>query len=188
MAQHITWIDRLRVERVVWALDQQLYDLPRASRIAKRREVRENLFAAAHDIGTTEALRRLGGSRELANEYLTAEFASRPRHSWVAAAYFAGAVPLVLTALLTEAANAYRDGIVAANPNATGTYAWHGISYLQHSVTYTFTNGSGSSVGGAWVTKTLPWILLIGGTILVGRLWRLLPSRCNRRPTASTME
>ncbi len=59
MPQHITWIDRLRIERVVWALDQQLYDLPRASRIAKRREVRENLFAAAHDIGTTEALRRL---------------------------------------------------------------------------------------------------------------------------------
>ena len=184
----VTWMDRLRIERVVWALDQQLYDLPRASRIAKRREVRENLFVAAHDIGTAEALRRLGGSRQLASEYLSAEYGSGPRHSWVAAAYFFVSVPLVLTALLAEAANAYGDGIIAANPNATGAYTWHGISYLQHSVTYTFTNGTGSSVGGDWVTQPLPWILLIGGTILVGRLWRLPASRHDRRTTASTTD
>jgi hypothetical protein len=185
MPQRITWIDRLRIERVVWALDQQLYDLPRASRIATRREVRENLLTAAHDIGTTEALRRLGSSSQLASEYLTAEFGSGPRHSWIAAMFFATLVPLVLTALLAEAVNAYRDGIIAANPNATGTYTWHGISYLQSSVTYTFNNGSDSSVGGDWVTQPLPWILLIGGTILVGRLWRLLPSRRDRQATAS---
>lgn len=54
-ARKLRWRDRLRVERVVWSLDQQLYDLPRASRLATRREVQENLLCAAHDIGTTPA-------------------------------------------------------------------------------------------------------------------------------------
>ncbi len=52
MSDALTWMDRLRIERVVWALDQRLYDLPRRSRIAKRREVRQNLLTAAQDIGT----------------------------------------------------------------------------------------------------------------------------------------
>jgi hypothetical protein len=183
MPHRITPIDKLRIERVVWALDQQLYDFPRASRIATRREVRENLVAAAQDVGTSEALRRLGGSRQLANEYLTAQFGSGPRHSWMSAAYFACLVPFVLTALLSEAANGFRDGILAANPNATGTYTWDGISYLQSSVTFTLTNGTSTSTGGDWVTQPIPWIIWIVGTILLGRLWRLLPSR---RGDAST--
>ena len=59
MTHSINWIDRLRIERVVWALAQRLYDLPRRSRIAKRREVRENLLTAANDIGASEAMRNL---------------------------------------------------------------------------------------------------------------------------------
>ena len=70
MTHTVTWIDRLRIERVVWALDQRLYDLPRKSRIAKRREVRANLRTAAADIGTANALRNIGNSRQLAGEYL----------------------------------------------------------------------------------------------------------------------
>ena len=42
-----------------------------------------------------------------------------------------------------------QDGITAANPNATGTFTWSGIKYLQDEVTYTFVHGKGSSVGGA---------------------------------------
>jgi hypothetical protein len=174
MPKHVTWIDRLRIERAVWALDQQLYDLPRASRIEKRREVRQNLLTAARDIGVTEALRRLGSTSRLADEYLTVEFGSR-RHSWIAAALFFMTVPLVLTSLLTEAANAYRDGILAANPSANGTFTWHGINHVQSSVTYTFSHGSSSSVGGEWITQPAVWLVLIAGTILIGRLWRALP-------------
>ncbi len=59
----------------------------------------------------------------------------------------------------------------AADPEATGTYAWHGIAYLQNSVTYTFTNGHGSYVGGGFTP--LFWALWIGGTVVVGRLWRI---------------
>ena len=57
MAHKLTWSDRLRIERVVWMLDQRLYDIPRESRLAHRREVRLNLLSAAQDIGTRAALR-----------------------------------------------------------------------------------------------------------------------------------
>jgi hypothetical protein len=66
MDRPLTWIDRLRIERVVWLLDQRLYDIPRESRIAHRRDVRQNLLAAASDVGTGAALRNLGSSAQLA--------------------------------------------------------------------------------------------------------------------------
>ena len=183
MANTLSWIDRLRIERVVWSLDQRLYDLPRKSRIAKRREVRENLVTAARDIGTTDALRRLGSSHQLAAEYLSAEFGDGPRPHWIAAATFFLTAQLVFTSMLSEAANAFGDGVTAANPNATGTFTWSGIRYLQDEVTYTFVHGKGTSVGGAWTP--LAWALWILATILVGRLWRA-PSAWRRRRAAAT--
>ena len=181
MSHSISWIDRLRIERLVWALDQRLYDLPRRSRIAKRREVRENLLTAAHDIGASDALRNLGSTWELAAEYRKAEFGEGPRASWIAAATFFLTAQLLFTSLLAEAANAFRDGISAANPNATGTFSWPGIRYLQDTVTYTFVNGHGTSVGGAWTP--LAWALWIIATVLVGRLWRV---RFRRRDAATS--
>jgi hypothetical protein len=73
MPNQVTWLDRARIERVVWSLDQRLYDLPRASRIAIRREVRQNLLSAAREVGAGAALKQLGGTAELASGYLTAE-------------------------------------------------------------------------------------------------------------------
>ena len=35
MPHNVSWFDRMRIERVVWMLDQRLYDLPRRSRIDK---------------------------------------------------------------------------------------------------------------------------------------------------------
>lgn len=170
MPHAVTWIDRLRIERAVWALDQRLYDLPRTSRIAKRREVRANLLTASREIGTVEALSRLGNSRQLAAEYLSAEFGEGPRPSWVAAATFAVTALFLLTWVLGEGASAFGDGITAANPLATGTFTWAGIRYLQDTVTYTFVHGQGSYVGGAWTPLT--WAIWIVVTVLVGRLWR----------------
>ncbi len=173
MSHPLSWIDRLRIERVVWMLDQRLYDLPRQSRIAKRREVRENLLVAAHDVGARQALRQLGDNRELAREYLAAELGTGPRHSWVAAMVFAGTVPFLVNWVLGEAVSAYGDGVLAGDPRATGTFTWSGIAYLQDTVTYTFTNGTGSSVGGAWTPLT--YLLWVVGTVLVSRAWRALP-------------
>ena len=84
-----------------------------------------------------------------------------------------------------EAALAFGDGITAANPNATGTFTWHGIRYLQDTVTYTFVNGKGSSVGGAWTP--LAWIIWMTATVLVGRLWRVPAVWRRRRRSASSL-
>ncbi len=178
MPHAVSWLERLRIERVVWMLDQRLYDLPRKSRIAKRREVRANLLSAAHDVGTDAALRNLGNSHALAAEYLSAEFGDGPRPHWVAAATFFLTAQLVFTSMLSEAALAFGDGVTAANPHATGTYAWSGIAYLQDTVTYTFVDGQGQSVGGAWTP--LAWAIWFVATVLVGRLWRV--TRTWRRP------
>ncbi|UQX86978.1 hypothetical protein M6D93_11740 [Jatrophihabitans telluris] len=171
----ISWIDRLRIERLVWTLDQRLYDLPRRSRIAHRHEVRQNLLTAATDVGTTAALRGLGNSRELAEEYRTAQFGIAPRPAYYSAALFLLTAQLIGTSLLGEAANAFARGITAANPHASGSYAWSGIAYLQSEVTYHFTDGHGDWRGGAWTP--LAWVLWLTATILVGRLWRVIPGR-----------
>jgi hypothetical protein len=175
MARRIGWIGLLRIERFVWALDQQLYDLPSDSRIAKRREVRDNLLAAAREVGTTEALRRLGGSRRLALEYLSAELGDRPRPSWFTAVGFGGLFPLIVLAVLDEAADAFRRGILAADPHATGSYSWAGVGWLQREATFTFTDGQATQVGGyPTIFAGAIWVL---GIVLAGRLWRMLPSK-----------
>jgi hypothetical protein len=170
-SSRLSRIDRLRIEALVWALDQRLYDLPRRSRIAYRREVRQNLLNAAADLGTRSAVRRLGSSRELAAEYRAAEFGARPRPAYYSAAIFLMTGQLVFTAVLSEAASAFAAGITAANPHASGTFAWHGISFLQSRVTYTFSDGHGDWVGGAWTP--LAWALWAAATIAIGRLWRV---------------
>ena len=165
----IGWIDRLRIERLVWMLDQQIYDLPRARRIATRREVRANLLEASADVGTTEALRRLGGSRGLAEQYLVAEFGDQPRPSWIGAIYAAGLTPLLLNYLLSEVTNGFTDGVRAAHGN--GTFAFEGVAFLQHALTVTVTGPDVTLSGGSWTPWTYAiWLLIV---ILAGRLWRL---------------
>jgi hypothetical protein len=184
MPHAITWFDRLRIEGTVWALDQRLYDLPRQSRIAKRREVRANLLSAAADVGAAQALRQLGGSRRLSMDYREAEYGDEPRPNWIAAALFLFTGQLVFTSLMSEATFAFRDGILATNPNATGTFAWEGIRYLQDNVTVTFTNGDARIVGGAFTPLT--WGLWLVATVAIGKLWRLVPLLRKSR-TASTI-
>ncbi|MGW5434062.1 hypothetical protein ACWET9_44100 [Streptomyces sp. NPDC004059] len=175
MPHTVTWIDRLRIERLVWSLDQRLYDLPSRSRVARRREVRANLLAAATEVGAAEAVRRLGDSRELAEEYLAAELGEGPRHSWIAAALFLLTTPLVLNFFLGEAENAYQQAIAATGTQTEGTFTWSGVVWLQSSVTFVFHQGHASRSGGAWTP--LVYVLLIAGAVASGRLWRALPHR-----------
>ena len=173
MPHDVNLIDRLRIERVVWGLDQRLYDLPRKTRIERRRELRDNLLVAAHDVGTSHALEDLGDSGTLAAEYLDAELGSEPRASWMAASVFLLTAVLLLTSVLFDAADAFGDGILAGNPDAEGSFTWPGIGYLQSEVTYTVADGQQSFVGGAFTPLT--YVLLAVGAILVGRLWRVVP-------------
>jgi hypothetical protein len=173
MPTNLSPLQRLRIEGRVWALDQQLYDLPRKQRIATRRDVRSNLVSAAQTVGTGAALANLGTTRELAEEYLTAQYGPAPRASWLSAAVFLLTTVLLLTSILTDAANAFGDGLVATSPDATGTFSWAGIGFLQADVDYTVTNGHVEFVGGA--LTPLAYLLLAIGTVAVGRLWRALP-------------
>ena len=166
----LTWFDRLRIERVVWTLDQRLYDLPHRARVAHRRELRQNLLTAARDVGVGAALRNLGTSSQLAAAYLASEFGDRPRHSWTAAAVWAATSMLVATAILADAANGFAAGITAGSPHVTGTFQWGGLSVLQDTVTCTAVNGHTTVTGGG--LSVLGWALGLGIAVLIGRLWR----------------
>jgi hypothetical protein len=179
MTYKLSLLDRLRIERVVWELDQRVYDLPYRRRIAVRREVRDNLGTAAADVGAKQAVRNMGSVAILAAGYLEAQFGGRPRPSLMAAALFVFTTPLVLQSILTDAALAFRDGVLATNPDFAGTQRWNGIQYLQTEVTFTFSNHSATLTGG--VMSPLAWLLLAIGGIAVGRLWRLLPRRTRQQ-------
>lgn len=179
MATDLSLLDRLRIERVVWTLDQQLYDLPRRVRIAHRRDLRNNLTAAAREVGVSAALRDLGDAATLAGAYLDAQLGAGPRPSWTAAGLFLMTTVLVLTSVLFDAAKAFGDGILAGNPDAVGTYHWSGIAYLQDDVTYTVAGGEHTFVGGSFTPLT--WGLLVVGFVLVGRVWRALSRRRDRQ-------
>ncbi|WP_436529213.1 hypothetical protein [Actinoplanes sp. HUAS TT8] len=177
----IGWFDRLRIERLVWMLDQQIYDLPRARRIATRREVRANLLEASADVGTGEALRRIGGSRGLAEQYLRAEFGDRPRHSWIGAITAAGFTPLILNFVLSEATGAFADGVRAAH--GSGTFAYSGLMFLQHAQTVTVDGADLQLSGGGWsFTAYILWLLIV---IFAGRLWRLFRRSSQVRVSAA---
>lgn len=173
MQHRVTWFDRLRIECAVWALDQRLYDLPRHDRIETRREVRRNLLSGAGDIGTTRALRNLGGSGQLAGEYLAASFGARPRHSWTAAGLVGAGIPFLATWIFGSAADAFSHGVAAADGASGAAYTWDGIWPLQGTVTSTLVDGDVTWTGGAFTP--LFYVLWILAAVLAGRLWRVLP-------------
>ena len=180
MTQQTTLTDRLRIERSVWMLDARLQDLPRKSRIARRRELRQNLRAAADEVGAREAVSRLGDQRALAAGYLTAEYGELARRpSWTATAAWILAVDIAMTVLDRVTSAAFQAGVAATTPHATGTFHWSGVSYLLSNATFTYIDGHATSVGGAWT----PWVyvFLLGGAVLAGRLWRLLPQLRRRQ-------
>ncbi|MCE9621788.1 MAG: hypothetical protein K8R99_05525 [Actinomycetia bacterium] len=167
--------DRLRIERVVWSVDSRLQDLPRRSRIEKRRELRDNLRSAASDVGATEAIHGLGDTRRLAAEYMAAEYGDggRPPSWTTAVAVFFGGI-LILEWLLEAGTSAFVAGVVGSDPNATGTFKWEGIAYVLDDVTFRFTDGHSTSIGGAWTPFTYVLLLLV--VVLAGKLWRLIPA------------
>jgi hypothetical protein len=173
MPHTVTLIGRMRIERLVWALDQRLYDLPTKSRVAYRREVRQNLLTAAQEAGIAEALRRIGSSQALAREYLAAEYGDRPRHSWISAAWVAALMPLILMFLTGATAAGNKAAIIAVNPHATGTFTVPGITFLQSATFYSFSDGQSSMSGGAWTPAC--YVLMLAAVIVAGRLWRIRP-------------
>jgi len=169
-----SWFDRLRVERAVWVLDGLLQDLPRRSRVARRRALRQDLRSATDEVGAVSAVRQLGDLRQLAASHLAAEYGNvQPRSSWTRAATAAVLFYVLLSWLLEAGTTAFRAGILTGQPRATGSFSWNGIPYLIDDVGFTFLDGASTSVGGAW--HPLAYILLLLVSVLAGRLWRLRP-------------
>lgn len=82
--------DRLRIRLAVWMLGCRLQDLPSRRRRAVLRELQANLTAAGSECGASEALRRLGSRRELAEAYLQVEYGEHePRPSLPKALFWA---------------------------------------------------------------------------------------------------
>lgn len=185
MSDYLNLKARMTIERAVWTIDSQLQDLPRKSRVAKRRELRSNLRAAAAEVGAPEAVRRLGDLRRLAAEYLMSEFGQwGPRPSWSAGLSFSASAYVVLAVLLETGKSAFASGVTATDPNASGTFIWNGVNHVLQPVTFTFADGAatpaGGLHGGAWTP--LVYLVLFAGTVLVGRLWRALPVWRRRHP------
>lgn len=179
MTAQLSLPDRLRIERVVWSLDQRLYDLPRTRRLAIRREVRDNLRTAAADVGARRAVHNVGDAGKLASGYLDAHFGTRPRASWYAAAAFLFAGLLIAQSVLTDAANGFGKGVLAGDPGFTGSAHWTGVSVIQTSVTATGADHGVVITGGA--LSVWGYLLLAVGAAAVGRLWRAIPRRSVER-------
>jgi hypothetical protein len=169
----LTWKDRVRIERAVWILDSYLRNLPRKSRIAKRRELRDNLRAASADVGASEALRRLGNIRTMAAEYLVTEYGG-PGPSWIATTFFLFAAFYFMFWFVNARIGAFKAGAVAANPHLTGTFHLAGVAFVFTNDTFIFTNGRFSEVGGTLLP--LVYVCIFAVAVLVGRLWRVIPA------------
>ena len=130
-------IDRMRIERVVWSLDQRLYDLPRKTRIERRRELRTNLLDAAarrrHRRGAPRRRRQRHPGRRVPRRRARSRAPPLvdgrrrvPAHHGPAAH---------VGALRRRRRLRRRDP--RRQPDADGTFTWPGIGYLQTEVTYT---------------------------------------------------
>ena len=173
MSGTLIWTDRLRIERAVWTLNSYLQNLPWRSQVAKRRELRANLLAASADVGTKEALRRLGNVRTIAADYIVGEYGG-PTPSWWAATFVLLPGFWFMFWVSNARIDAFRGGVIAANPHATGVFHWHGVAYVFTDATFTFVNGKVTEVGGTLLP--LVYVCIFGLAILAGRLWRALPA------------
>ncbi|MBO0836680.1 MAG: hypothetical protein J2P28_14395 [Actinobacteria bacterium] len=129
MPRRLTWLDRLRIERVIWTVDVLVAELPGRSRRTILRDLRANLRAAAAEVGTTEAVLGLGSLRRLSAGYLEAEYGpDQPRPRWWRGAFWAIAIWVVILSVTIVQSTAFVDGVRAVDPHAGGTYTWHPLA------------------------------------------------------------
>jgi hypothetical protein len=178
MTSNLTRIERLRIEWTVWAFEFLLINMPHRLRVAKRREMRANLYAAAADAGTPEALRQLGSLRRLAAEYLDAQYGEHGRRPtfWRGITWMVLLLPIMF-AIEDLGKWSFLDG-VRAIPHATGVFHYTRLEFLGLDFTYRFVDGR--NIGSRWlltVTVTsLELIYMIAAFLIGARTWRLLAS------------
>jgi hypothetical protein len=68
----------------------------------------------------------------------------------------------------------FADGVLAADPHASGTYAWHALAPVIGSEDLVF---SGGALHGLGLTFSAPLLVTIGAAVFAvgARAWRCLP-------------
>jgi hypothetical protein len=174
MSNSLPLVDRLRIERVVWTVDILVSDLPGRSQRAVRNELRDNLRAAAAEGGVSAAVRGLGSLRRLAAGYLDAEYGENgPRPRWLNGLTWAITLYLFFLGIMFVGNDAFIDGVLAANPHATGTYTWSQLGVWGPNLTVTMMGGRLDSAVLSYSVAILLYFAV--GYVLGARLWRLLP-------------
>jgi hypothetical protein len=174
MTSNPTRIDRLRIEWTVWAFEYRLINMPHRLRVAKRREMRADLRAAAADVGTAEALRQLGSLRQLAAEYLDAQYGEHgPRPTfWRGITWMVLLLPIMF-ALEDLGKWSFLDG-VRAIPHATGVFHYTRLKFLGLDFTYTFADGRNIAPGWSLTVTSVELAYLLAAFLIGARTWRLL--------------
>ena len=184
MAYTPNWLDRLRIERVVWTLDTLLTILPGPRRRAIRGEMRANLRAASAEVGTAEAIRRLGDLRRLAIEYTEAHYGEqRPRPNLRGLLVWSQLAALALVVVVFVGLESFIDGVEAAGA-APGIHEWTTLSpFVWGEVEYDAAGRFRGFEFGTSVVFLLVYVL--AAVVLGGRLWRLVLWRPRQRQRAS---
>jgi len=176
MTSSLTRIERLRIEWTVWAFDYLLINMPHRLRVAKRREMRADLHAAAADVGTAEALRRLGSLRRLAAGYLDAQYGEQgPRPTfWRGITWMVLLLPIMF-AIEDLGKWSFLDG-VRAIPHATGVFHYTRLEFLGLDFTYTFADGRTIAPGWSQNVTAVELAYMLAAFLIGARTWRLLAS------------
>lgn len=176
-----TWTDKARIARAVWTVDLLVQDLPGRARRAVRRDLRTNLYAATADIGSRQALQRLGGLRRIASDYLDAEYGDRRRPRWLSGLAWTLTVEIFLLGLGFAALSAFTAGVLTTDPAADGTFGWAAL--LPGGIAGDVTLSNGRTAGFSFTISVGMLLYLLGAFVLGSRMWRLwLPPR---RPGAN---
>jgi hypothetical protein len=165
MISMLNLLARVRLELYLQRLDYHLSDLPGWRRRRIRREIRDNLAAAAADIGPGRALANLGHPRVLAAGYVAAEGCRLPQYR--KGAWWAVAVLAIYPAMVLLYAMGLSDGAEAT----AGLGASVRTSFLWATVR---ANGGVKALSAAFSGYLLlvPPLLAF---LLAGRVWRALP-------------
>jgi hypothetical protein len=170
----LSLIDRLRIARAVWTVNARLVDLPTRARIPIRRELRANLKAASAQVGSREAVRRLGNPRRLAVDYLDAEYGEgRPRPHYAAGVRWAVIFVIAYMGATMIWFEGFMAGVDAAGPRSDGNFSWGGGPWLPAGdVIYQDGHFNGFNL-------LVPLHTFFLGAVVVffvgARMWRMMP-------------
>jgi hypothetical protein len=167
-------VDWLRIERAVWTVDTYIQGLPSRSRVAVRRELRNNLRSSAAEVGAPEALRALGSLRRLALGYLDAEYGEgRPRPEILKGVFWTTAYDFAVVAAMIYGYESFLAGLETGGAEP-GTYVWEPGRFFGYTAEVTFDENGLS--GFSWSLSALFIVYSLVVFLVGARMWRLVPA------------